>query len=186
MNSVIDDDDDRKIEAIVLGGGCFWCTEAVFKMLKGVISVEPGYAGGHAESPVYEEVCTGETGHAEVVRIKYDSDIISLKDILDVFFSTHDPTTKNRQGQDIGEQYRSIILWTTKDQKIKIKKFISEISRSYPREKSIVTEVFQLNVFFPAELHHRNYCLKHPEGYCQNVAAPKLKKLEEKFKHLLK
>ena len=132
---------------IVLGGGCFWCTEAVFKMLKGVISVEPGYAGGHKENPTYEEVCSGNTGHAEAIKIEYNPQIISLKTLLTVFFATHDPTTINRQGNDVGEQYRSIILYSTDEQKKISEDFIKELDNSSSEGKPVVTEVKKLENF---------------------------------------
>ena len=136
MDDILEDTFNR--ETIVLGGGCFWCTEAVFKMLKGIISVEPGYAGGSAENPVYEEVCAGKTGHAEVVKIEFDPRIISFKNILTVFFAVHDPATINRQENDVGEQYRSIILYTTEAQKKTSKKFIEKLN-NYD---------FSINVFY--------------------------------------
>jgi len=174
-------------ETIVLGGGCFWCTEAVFKMLKGVISVESGYAGGNKENPMYGEVISGKTGHAEVIKIEYDPQIISFIKILTVFFATHDPTTLNRQGNDIGEQYRSIILYTSNEQKKQIKKFIKNLNNSSKRGKEIVTEIMALDNFYQAEKEHRDYYKNHPEqAYCRVVINPKLKKVQEKFIELLK
>lgn len=180
--------EDYNMETIVLGGGCFWCTEAVFKMLKGIILVEPGYAGGHSENPSYEEVCTGKTGHAEVVRIEYNPKIISFEDLLTVFFATHDPTAVNRQGNDVGEQYRSIILYTTKEQKIRAKRFIEGLNMSNTIGKRIVTHVGPLGIFYEAaEDHHKDYYKNHPkEAYCQIVINPKLEKVKEKFAKLLK
>ncbi len=174
-------------ETIVLGGGCFWCTEAVFKMLKGVISVEPGYAGGTKENPTYEEVCNGSTGHAEVIKIEYDADVIPLETILTVFFATHDPTTMNRQGNDIGPQYRSIILYSTEQQKITAEKFIKDLNASSNQGKPIVTEIGSLDKFYPAEDYHKNYYENNKnQAYCQVIINPKLKKVQEKFAELLK
>jgi peptide-methionine (S)-S-oxide reductase len=172
---------------IVFGGGCFWCTEAVFKMLKGIYSVESGYAGGEKENPIYEEISSGNTGHAEVVKIEYDPRIISFEILLTVFFATHDPTILNRQGRDVGSQYRSIILYTTKEQKTKSKKFIKKLNDSSENGKPIVTEIKPLTEFFEAEESHKNYYKNHPEqAYCQVVINPKLEKVKEKFAKLLK
>lgn len=240
---------------IIFGGGCFWCTEAVFKMLKGVISVEPGYAGGSTENPTYQNVCSGNTGHAEVIKIEYDSEIISLENLLTVFFTTHDPTipmtkssrthdpdkiedsrsnrniigAKNRsrsqnnrgssyefnnlnssgQGNDIGEQYRSIILYLSEEQKNISEKFIQKLNNSFTnqpppfratgvpvgparelineRSAPIMTEIKKLDVFYPAENYHKNYYENNKnQPYCQVVINPKLKKVQEKFAELLK
>ena len=196
-----------KQETIVFGGGCFWCTEAIFKMLKGVISIEPGYAGGpkvggpeRSEGqggPTYEEVCGGNTGHAEVVQIEYDSEIISLENLLTIFFATHDPTTKNRpaspelqrgeQGNDVGEQYRSIILYSTDEQKAVCEKFIADFNASSQMGAPIVITVEPLKVFYPAEEYHKNYYENNKnKAYCQVVINPKLNKVKEKFGELLK
>ena len=173
-------------ETIVLGGGCFWCTEAVFKMLKGIISVEPGYAGGHKENPTYEEVSSEKTGHAEATKIEYDPKAISLETLLTVFFATHDPTTLNRQGNDVGEQYRSIILYLTDEQKNISENFIKELDSSSKEGKPVVTEVKKLEEFFPAEDYHKNYYENHKnQSYCQVIINPKLKKVQEKFANLL-
>ena len=166
---------------IVFGGGCFWCTETVFKMLKGVISVEPGYAAGITENPTYEEVCGGKTGHAEVVKIEFSPDKISFKDLLTVFFATHDSTTLNRQGNDIGAQYRSIILYTSQEQKKETEDFIKELG------SDVVTEAKPLDKFYPAEKYHRDYYEKNKKApYCQIVISPKIEKLKNKFNELLK
>ncbi|MEK7124491.1 MAG: peptide-methionine (S)-S-oxide reductase MsrA [Patescibacteria group bacterium] len=176
-----------KIETIVFGGGCFWCTEAVFKMLKGIIAVEPGYAGGNKKNPTYEEVSSESTGHAETIKVEYNPDIISFKDLLAVFFATHNSTTKNRQGDDVGEQYRSIILYTNEEQKEESEKFIKELNNSSPDGPSIVTEVKKLDVFYPAENYHKNYYQRNEQQpYCQIVINPKLKKVQERFAQLLK
>ena len=179
--------EDMSIETIVLGGGCFWCTEAVFKMLKGIIYVRPGYSGGHTENPIYEEVCSGDTGHAEVVEVKFDSDIISLDKILTVFFATHDPTSLNRQGNDVGEQYRSIIFYTSEAQKKEINKFIEEINMSATQGKPIVTQVKPLVTFYEAEISQKDYYKKNPKAaYCRSVINPKLEKVKKNFAKLLK
>jgi len=184
----MDDDIDEllKKEVVVFGGGCFWCTEAVFKMLKGVVSVEPGYAGGNKENPIYQEVVSGKTGHAEVVRIEYRTAEISFNDLLKVFFATHNPTTPNRQGNDVGDQYRSIILYTTDQQRKKAKEFIKTLNSSSKLGRPVVTQVGRLETFFPAEKEHKNYCRNHSgAAYCEVVINPKLKKVKEKFAKLL-
>jgi peptide-methionine (S)-S-oxide reductase len=151
-----------KSETIVFGGGCFWCTEAVFKMLKGVKSVLPGYSGGTIENPTYEQVCGGKTGHAESVKIEYDSDLVSLRSLLTVFFGSHDPTTLNRQGNDVGTQYRSVIFYTSDRQKEEIEKFIKEINDSNDMGRPVVTEVVPLTKFYEAENYHHDYFATHP------------------------
>jgi peptide-methionine (S)-S-oxide reductase len=169
-------------KTIVLGGGCFWCTEAVFKMIKGIISIMPGYAGGTVAQPTYEAVCNGTTGHAEVVRIEYDPSVISFNDILTIFFASHNPTTMNRQGHDVGTQYRSIILYSSEEEKVEAEKFITELNNSAELGDPIVTEVKPLETFYEAEEYHRDYYAKHPEqAYCQAVINPKLAKVKEKF-----
>ncbi|OGC82223.1 MAG: peptide-methionine (S)-S-oxide reductase [Candidatus Abawacabacteria bacterium RBG_16_42_10] len=176
-----------KNEIAVLGGGCFWCTEAVCQRLRGVISVMPGYAGGHTKAPNYESVSMGKTGHAEVIQVEFDPSQISFRDILTVFFGTHDPTTMNRQGADVGTQYRSIILYTSAAQKAEAEKVIAEINASSKMGAPIVTEVKPLDVFYPAEKYHQDYYKNNPaQAYCQVVINPKLQKLKEKFSKLLK
>lgn len=176
----------ENIKTIVLGGGCFWCTEAVFKLLKGIVSIKSGYAGGTKENPTYEEVCSGTTGHAEVVEIKYDPEIISLEKILTVFFASHDPLTVNRQGNDVGEQYRSIILYTTEEQKVAAQNFIDELNKSSKEGFPITTEVKPLEKFYEAEKYHQDYYKNHPEiAYCQVVINPKLEKVKAEFAELL-
>jgi peptide-methionine (S)-S-oxide reductase len=171
----------------VLGGGCFWCTEAVFKSLAGVESVTPGYAGGSAESAKYELVSNGDTGHAEVIQIVYDPAVISFETLLTVFFASHDPSTINRQGNDVGSQYRSAIFYANEDQKNAALAFIAELNASSPEGKPIVTEVVPLDMFYPAENYHQNYYANNPEqAYCQIVINPKLQKIQEKFAELLK
>lgn len=172
-------------EEVVLGGGCFWCTEAVFLMLKGVVSAEPGYAGGTVQHPTYEQVSTGTTGHIEVVKIEYDPHKLAFEEILQVFFETHDPTTPNRQGADVGPQYHSAILYTTDRQKEKAEHYIKMIAGRFT--KPIVTTVAPLTTFWPAEDYHQKYYENHKDaGYCQVVIEPKLDKVQEKFKNLLK
>jgi len=176
-----------KKETIVLGGGCFWCTEAVFNMLKGIISVDPGYAGGTTKNPTYEQVCDGSTGHAEVIKIDYDANIIPLETILTVFFASHDPTTKNRQGNDVGTQYRSIILCENEKQMEISNTFIENLNNSNEMGAPITTEVKMLDQFYPAEDYHKNYYEQNKnQGYCQVVINPKLKKVQQKFAELLK
>lgn len=177
----------NKIEQAVFGGGCFWCTEAVFKMLKGVVSVEPGYAGGRKENPGYEEVSGGETGHAECVKIEFDPDLISYETLLTVFFASHDPTTLNRQGNDIGTQYRSVIFYSDLGQKAKAEEFIKNINASNKEGKEIVTEIAPLEKFYLAENYHKNYFANNESNpYCQIVINPKLEKVQKQFANLLK
>jgi peptide-methionine (S)-S-oxide reductase len=174
-------------EIAVFGGGCFWCTEAVFDRLKGVISVMPGYAGGTTKNPTYRQVSAGMTGHAEVVRVEYDPALISYSDLLAVFFATHDPTTLNRQGADVGTEYRSIILHTTEDQRRLAQEFIKDLDRSATEGRLIVTEVAPLTDFYQAEHPHREFYRNNSSArYCQVVIEPKLAKLHRKFTELLK
>lgn len=169
-----------RTETIVFGGGCFWCTEAVFKLFKGVISTEPGYAGGRTPNPIYGQVCTGKTGHAEVLKIDYDPSLISLKTLLDVFFKMHDPTTKDRQGADVGSQYRSIILYTAEPQKRTLATAIAAKRKEFARP--ITTEVKKLDNFYPAEGYHKDYYTKNPlQPYCAIVIGPKIKKIKKEF-----
>ena len=179
-------------QKIVFGGGCFWCTEAAFSMLKGVVSVMPGYAGtprlrsGSTRVPTYEEVCSGETGHAEVVQVTYDPDQITFDDLLTVFFSTHDPTTKDRQGNDVGTQYRSAIYFTTEEQKQSAVAFIHRLETEFDVQP-VTTALKPLEIFYPAEEYHREYYKKNPDqGYCQAIINPKIQKLKKKFAELLK
>ena len=173
-------------QVAVFGGGCFWCTEAVFTMLRGVISVAPGYAGGTVANPTYEQVSSGTTGHAEVIRFEYDPSLISYDDLLNVFFATHDPTTLNRQGNDVGPQYRSVIFTTTPEQKAAADMFITNLSALH-EGAPIVTAVQPLDHFWPAEDYHQKYYEHHRDAmYCQVVIDPKLQKVQEKFAELLK
>jgi len=170
----------------IFGGGCFWCTEAVFKMLTGVTSVVPGYAGGKKLNPTYDEVSTGDTGHAEVTRIEYDSTKVSFRTLMTVFFATHDPTTLNRQGNDVGTQYRSIILYTTPEQKEEADAFIREIEASTVTGGHVVTEVKPLAEFYEAESYHKDYFARNPgQAYCNLIINPKVEKVQKQFAELL-
>ncbi|NHI88954.1 MAG: peptide-methionine (S)-S-oxide reductase [Candidatus Thorarchaeota archaeon] len=171
------------METATFGSGCFWCTEAVFQQLKGVSSVVSGYAGGHVENPTYQQVCTGRTGHAEVCQIQFDPEQISFEELLEVFFNTHDPTTLNRQGNDVGSQYRSVIFYHDEEQRKKAEKVKAELDKSGTRKNPIVTEIVPFENFYKAEDHHQNYYRNNPgEGYCRLVIAPKLDKFEKVFK----
>ena len=174
-------------EIAVLGGGCFWCTEAAFKLVRGVILVMPGYAGGQKASPRYAEIGGGVTGHAEVIQIEFDPKKVGFEDLLTVFFAVHDPTTRNRQGHDVGPQYRSIILYTLLTQKAAAEKFIARLERERVFDRPMVTELKPLTKFYPAEDYHRDYYAQNEAApYCQLVISPKLAKLHEKFAALLK
>lgn len=170
-----------KLESAIIGGGCFWCVEAQYKMLKGVKKVVSGYAGGHVKNPTYKQICQGDTGHAEVIRVDYDPAEITFRDVIDLFWDAHDPTTLNRQGNDVGPQYRSIILFTSEEQKK-----ISEESKVNAEKiigKPIVTEIVPLEIFYPAEDYHQDYFTNNPyQGYCQAVVRPKVSKFKEKLK----
>jgi peptide-methionine (S)-S-oxide reductase len=174
-------------ETIILGSGCFWCSEAIFSSLRGVISVEPGYAGGAKENPTYEEVSGGSTGHFETVKVEYDPKLISVRDILEVFFTTHDPTQENGQGNDIGEQYKSVIFYSTGEQKKTAEELMFQLTKQEVFNKPILTMLKPADKFYPAEDYHKNYYQKNSnQAYCQIVINPKLKKLREKFASLLK
>jgi peptide-methionine (S)-S-oxide reductase len=174
-------------ELATLGGGCFWCLEAVYKDLKGVESAVSGYAGGHVGDPTYEQVCGGRTGHAEVVQIAFDPQVITYRDLLDVFFTIHDPTTKDRQGADVGPQYRSIILYHNPEQRAEAEAVIAELERKRLWRAPIVTEIVPLEKFFPAEEYHRDYFEQNPrQRYCQIVIAPKVAKFRKEHLARLK
>jgi peptide-methionine (S)-S-oxide reductase len=174
-------------DSATLAGGCFWCLEAVFLELKGVERVESGYAGGHLPDPTYEQVCTGATGHAEVVQVTFDPAVVSFRDLLRVFFTLHDPTTLNRQGADVGTQYRSAIFYHSPAQKADAEAAIAEVAASGAWPGKVVTEVAPLDVFYPAEEYHRDYYRQNPrQGYCQFVIAPKVAKLRKEFYERLK
>ncbi len=181
---------DKK-EVVVFGGGCFWCTEAIFEMLKGMISVMPGYTGGrpprNGKQVTYEEVCSGRSGHAEVIKIEFDPAQISFNDLLTVFFSTHDGTTLNQQGNDVGTQYRSAIFYTTDEQKQETEKFIKELNDADQNDKPLVTEIKPLETFYEAEKYHRQYYKNNAsQSYCHAIIGPKIDKLRTKFNALLK
>ncbi len=175
-------------EVVAFGGGCFWCTEAVFLQLKGIAEVTPGYAGGSVANPSYEHVSDGTTGHAEVIRIAYDPSIISFAKLLEVFFASHDPTTLNRQGADTGTQYRSTILYTTPEQKTEAERMIAALTAEKKYADPIVTKIEALNnSFYPAEEYHKRYYDTHPDQpYVEIVIAPKVEKIRHAYKDLLK
>ena len=171
----------------VFANGCFWCTEGVFSMLKGVKSVAPGYSGGTTAKPTYEQVSDGRTGHAEAIKIQYDPSVITYDDLLAVFFNTHDPTTLNRQGNDVGTQYRSAIFYGDDEQKKKAEDLVKELNDTHAYDKPVVTEVRPLDEFYEAEdYHHEYYAHNSDQPYCQLVIAPKLEKLQKKFADLIK
>lgn len=170
------------METITLGGGCFWCVEAVLKPLRGVASVESGYAGGHVRNPTYREVCSGRTGHAEVVRVTYDPAVLPTRDLLTVFLTTHDPTTLNRQGADRGTQYRSVIYHETDAQRDDAQAVIADLTEARTFDDPIVTEVAPLDVFYRAEDYHQDYFARNPaQPYCAAVIAPKVAKLRRTY-----
>jgi len=175
------------LETATFGAGCFWCVEAIFQDLKGVHSVTSGYAGGHIENPTYEEVCSGKTGHAEVAQIKFDPGIIGYEDLVNIFWTTHDPTTLNRQGGDVGTQYRSVIFYHSREQKKIAEKSKAEIEKAGLYPDPIVTEIVQLTNFYDAEDYHQNYFNNNPEApYCQLVINPKVLKFRAKYADKLK
>jgi peptide-methionine (S)-S-oxide reductase len=177
----------NKHEVATLAGGCFWCLEAVYKELRGVTEVISGYSGGHVPNPNYRLVITGTTGHAEVVQLKFDPEEISFEEILKVFFSIHDPTTKDRQGSDIGPQYRSAIFYHTPDQKASAEKLIEELEQERLWNDPIVTELSRFTEFYPAEEYHQEYYARNPwQPYCQIVLAPKIAKFRKEFMDRLK
>ncbi|MTW11737.1 peptide-methionine (S)-S-oxide reductase MsrA [Pseudoduganella eburnea] len=172
-------------EVAILGGGCFWCTEAVYLEVKGVTKVESGYTGGAQPNPTYEQVCTGETGHAEVVRLEFDPAQISYRDLLVIFFTIHDPTTLNRQGNDVGTQYRSVIFYETPEQEATARQVIAEMAHVW--DAPIVTELAPAAPFYKAEDYHQNYFAQHPlQGYCAFVVAPKVAKFRKTYADKLK
>ena len=174
-------------ETATLAGGCFWCLEAVFKELRGVERVVSGYAGGDAEDPTYQQVCAGITGHAEVVQITFDPQVVSFKELLEVFFTIHDPTTLNRQGADVGTQYRSAIFYNSPEQKVTAEELIKELNLSAIFSSPIVTEVQPLEVFYAAEPYHQDYFDNNPaQPYCQMIVAPKVAKFRQKYLEKLK
>lgn len=175
------------MQNIVLGGGCFWCVEAVFQLFDGIEELMPGYAGGKTPNPSYREVCSGSTGHAEVVRVTWDPEKLNLEDVLTLFFHAHDPTTLNRQGNDVGTQYRSAIFYQNEEEKETIDRVIAEIEEKRVWNRPIVTQVEPLTEFFPAEDYHKNYYQEHPsQPYCNIVIGPKVQKMKNQFSQLLK
>jgi peptide-methionine (S)-S-oxide reductase len=174
-------------ETATFGGGCFWCTEAIFKSLKGVETVESGYSGGKTNNPTYQEVCTGQTGHAEVVQITYDPKVISFRELLEVFWETHDPTTLNQQGADRGTQYRSVVFYQTPEQKSETEKYKAELNKENVFGKPVVTEIAAFTKFYKAENYHQDYFANNrSQGYCQFVIVPKVEKFRKIFKDKLK
>lgn len=180
--SGVDGESGGRKETATLGGGCFWCLEAVYERLRGIRSVEPGYAGGIVPNPTYRAVCGGGTGHAEVVRLTFDPDQISLREVLEVFFAVHDPTTPNRQGADVGPQYRSIVLYESEAQRRTAEDVVAALEQEGAFEAPIVTEIVPLEAFHPAESYHREYFRRNPDqAYCRLVIAPKVAKLRRHF-----
>lgn len=176
---------EKNIESIVLGGGCFWCLDAGFRLVSGVTNVVSGYAGGTLTDPSYYDVVSGKTGHAEVVKVEFDTAVISLVDILDIFWAMHDPTTPDRQGHDVGPQYRSIILYSNERQRKIIEASVTEVAKLW--DNPVVTEVSVLDIFTPAEMEHQDFFNKHPDmAYCQVIINPKISKLRSKFSAQLK
>lgn len=174
-------------EVTTLGGGCFWCLEAVYDQLQGVEDVVSGYTGGPNPNPTYEQICTGRSGHAEVIQVKFDPEVISFEDILRVFFTIHDPTTLNRQGNDVGTQYRSAIFYHTPEQKATAEQVIAAITEEKLWANPIVTEVTAFDAFYPAEAYHQEYFQRNPnQGYCQVVIAPKVAKFRKQYLDRLK
>lgn len=175
------------MEQATFGGGCFWCTEAVFQNLRGVTKVVSGYMGGHTENPTYKEICNGNTGHAEIIQIEYNEQEISFEDLLLVFFKTHDPTTLNRQGNDAGTQYRSVVFYETQEQKSAAESMIDKLEKEMIFNRPIVTEVSPISKFYSAEDYHQNYYNNNPDqGYCAYVIQPKLAKFTREFGGKLK
>jgi peptide-methionine (S)-S-oxide reductase len=172
----------ENLEVATLAGGCFWCTEAAFSIIKGVERIEPGYTGGVVPNPTYDEVSTGQTGHAEAAQISYNPKVISYREILEIFFTMHDPTSLNRQGADVGTQYRSAIFYSNEEQRQIAQRFIDELNKEGIWDHPIVTSLEPLKHFYKAETYHKDYYKKHPkEPYCQAVIAPKIAKLQAHF-----
>ena len=173
---------EHHTEAATLAGGCFWCLEAVYNDLRGVDKVVSGYSGGDVHSPTYREVCSGQTGHAEVVQITYDPELVTFRQLLEVFFTIHDPTTRDRQGMDVGTQYRSAIFYHTPEQKTVAEEVIAEMEAAKIYEAPIVTEITPFTIFYPAEDYHQRYYEQNPdEGYCRAIIAPKVSKFRKVF-----
>jgi peptide-methionine (S)-S-oxide reductase len=180
-------DNNPNLQTATFAGGCFWCTEAVFLRLNGVKSVESGYTGGKTANPTYKEICTGETGHAEAIRIVYDANLLSYRELLEIFFATHDPTTINRQGNDVGTQYRSEIFYHNEQQREQAEAYIKLLNDKNTFGKKVVTKLSGAPVFYPAEDYHQNYFNRNPDqAYCNFAIPPKIAKLEAKFADKLK
>lgn len=176
-----------KNEQVIFGAGCFWCVEAIFEEVEGVVDVSSGYAGGFTENPTYEQVCSGNTGHAEVCLIKYDPDVVSFRELLEIFWGTHDPTTLNRQGMDRGSQYRSVIFYYSEEQRQLAEKYKAKLDESGIYESPIVTEISPAGSFYPAEKYHQDYFRNNPEqAYCQFTIVPKLEKFRKIFRAKLR
>lgn len=180
-------DPNVKTDTATFAGGCFWCTEAIFQQLDGVLEVKPGYTGGTIKNPGYKEVCTGRTGHAEATRIAYDPTKITYAELLEVFFKTHDPTTLNRQGADVGTQYRSAVFYHSEEQRKATQQIVDELNTTKAYDSPIVTEITPASVYYVAEDYHQNYYNDHKnESYCQYVIQPKMEKFQKVFKDKLK
>ncbi len=176
----------NSIQTAVFGSGCFWCAEAIFNQLKGIQSVTSGYAGGHIANPTYQQVCSDTTGHAEVVRIEFDASVITYQDLLEIFWQTHDPTTPNRQGNDVGSQYRSIVLYLNEEQKQQAQRMLAELEKEKKFSAPVVTEIMPLEEFYPAEDYHKDYYFRNKlQPYCQFVISPKLTKFRKKYQEKL-
>lgn len=180
-------DKNTELEQATLGGGCFWCLEAVYQQVKGVVHVESGYTGGQTVNPDYDSVCSGRSGHAEVVQIHYDPQLITFKQLLEVFFVIHDPTTLNRQGNDAGTQYRSVIYYHNDDQKKQAAEMIQDLNQTDTLNGAVVTELSELPTYYKAEAYHQNYFVNHPDqGYCTFVVSPKVEKFRKTFSALIR
>jgi len=183
----MDSTQNLNLENATFGGGCFWCTEAIYERVEGVHTVMSGYAGGHVKNPTYKQVCDGTTGHAEVIQIGYDAKVVSYDELLEIFFKTHDPTTLNSQGADVGTQYRSVIFYHNDEQKKKAEYYKAELDKSGAWDNPIVTELSPLTNYYPAEDYHQDYYENNPnQGYCAFVIGPKVEKFEKVFKNKLK
>ncbi len=178
---------EDRTEIATLGGGCFWCLEAVYQQVEGVTAVESGYTGGHVDDPSYEQVCSGDTGHAEVVRVSFDPSVISYREILEIFFAIHDPTTLNRQGNDVGTQYRSVIYTHSDAQRATAEQVMADIAARQLYDAPLVTQLEPAQRYWRAEAYHQNYFRNHPEqGYCAFVISPKVAKFRQRFAHRLR
>lgn len=187
LDKTMSEQNQKKLEIATFGSGCFWCTEAIFERVKGVNKVVSGYSGGNTENPTYEEVCTGTTGYAECTQIYFDPNVVTYDELLEIFWKTHDPTTLNRQGNDVGTQYRSVIFYHNEVQKQKAEYYKKKLDNEKIWDKSIVTEITEFKKFYPAEDYHQNYYNNNPyQGYCAFVITPKVEKFEKIFKDKLK